>query len=220
MDIIIKPNELRLGNLVRAKSPEVTKYEEPVTMDHHYLKLFSNSPQNINVLGIPLTEDWLLKFGAKKNVLTGSDPVVYYDLGNLTICDWGNGLVMSNAYSTTNRLKLTSVHQLQNLYFALTTEELVYNPSYKPNEKIEVNSLKYIKCKRLRNNKIIGVLYAKDWWDYELIQSNNLVLNTDLVVAEWFDYHDGEKSNIEGKTTLAICHSMKEAYILLYAIED
>ena len=77
---------------------------------------------------IPLTEEWLLKFGfekeSNKSYSTGEE-IVYgvYKLDELTYNSiqknwWFNG-VLSN--------QPIYVHQLQNLYFALTNEELTLN---------------------------------------------------------------------------------------------
>jgi len=71
---------------------------------------------------IPLTEEWLLKFGFQKSMswtyvveLKGNLKLVYY-LGEK---GWSIGF---KSYSDFSNLEY--VHQLQNLYFALTGEEL------------------------------------------------------------------------------------------------
>jgi hypothetical protein len=71
---------------------------------------------------IPLTEEWLLKLGLKKIGiwtfslnLVGNLDLIYY-LGEK---GWSIGL---KSYSDFSNLKY--VHQLQNLYFALTGKEL------------------------------------------------------------------------------------------------
>jgi hypothetical protein len=71
---------------------------------------------------IPLTEEWLLKFGFEKSMswtyvieLKGNLKLVYY-LGEK---GWSIGF---KSYSDFSNLEY--VHQLQNLYFALTGEEL------------------------------------------------------------------------------------------------
>lgn len=50
-----------------------------------------------------------------------------YTKGKLTIMDWGNGFVLSNSFSFSLRVELKHLHQLQNLYFALTGNELEIN---------------------------------------------------------------------------------------------
>lgn len=70
---------------------------------------------------IPLTEDWLLKFGFKKSKhwYTFEDIAISTDMTRLT--QKVNGMYVEFY----NQFKCPEyVHQLQNLYFALTGEEL------------------------------------------------------------------------------------------------
>jgi hypothetical protein len=68
---------------------------------------------------IPLTEDWLLKFGFDKLPIVFEYKRFYlYKQDNSDI--WRLNHSGTNAHITT----LKYVHQLQNLYFALTNEEL------------------------------------------------------------------------------------------------
>ena len=77
-----------------------------------------------DVSAIPLTSEILVSSHAVKNIAgDGENKVTYYDVGKLTICDWGNGFEMSNPFARGLRVKLESVHQFQNLYFAITGED-------------------------------------------------------------------------------------------------
>ena len=70
--------------------------------------------------------------------------------------------------------------------------------------------------KRIGDVKIVAIMYAKDWFS----QAMPLiwpVRSEDFVVCKWFDYHDGFKSNMEGKTTIAICREKSDAKILFKA---
>ena len=77
---------------------------------------------------IPLTEEWLLRFGFKKYIhkpIEGEEEKCEeYCIDKLSIVDWGYGFIMSNAFAHGLRIELKSVHQLQNLYFSLTGTEL------------------------------------------------------------------------------------------------
>lgn len=83
---------------------------------------------------IPLTEEWLLKFGFKKTKYEYKDEcpdLNYFIKGDFKIFIMAsNKDVMKDifmpAYSMQvfDHLELTSIHQLQNLYFALTNKEL------------------------------------------------------------------------------------------------
>lgn len=71
---------------------------------------------------IPITEEWLVRFGFKINSGVSSREFLmknikvcnHYEKGFLFIVDWWHSGIM-----------IQSVHQLQNLYFALTGEELI-----------------------------------------------------------------------------------------------
>ncbi len=112
----MKAEELRIGNLIY-------KWTDII---HVSLQTFENmlfhDSESYN--GIPLTEEWLLKFGYSKTPSTYEEAettdytngLSYIDMANQRISFRGNGDV------DFNRIKY--VHQLQNLYFALTGEEL------------------------------------------------------------------------------------------------
>jgi hypothetical protein len=123
----ITVEELRIGNLIwRVHSPygtehnrwvevvdKIDKYNDLLTLPSSYTEPIS------------LTEEWLIKAGFKRSE---AEDVVYYQHGKLVICNWDNkGFIMSNAFSFDLRVELKTVHQLQNLYFALTGEELKIN---------------------------------------------------------------------------------------------
>ena len=69
-----------------------------------------------NVKPIPLTEEWLVKFGFEK--LEGWDNMYYFQIGNFQVYEYN---VSGYDYDGFN---IKHVHQLQNLYFALTNKEL------------------------------------------------------------------------------------------------
>ena len=66
---------------------------------------------------IPLTEEWLIKLGFEKNITTDLYPTFSYDILNVN-----DGIVYVLNYGFVNHIKY--VHQVQNLYFTLTGEEL------------------------------------------------------------------------------------------------
>jgi len=119
---MMKANELRFGNLIRHTHCEIlTSILKGKIIEVN----FSNDPEYVcNVRPelyepIPLTEEWLLKFGF---IDTGS----YYLKGAFSIAKmpWTNGKIGLYAYAMDYSMELKYVHQLQNLYFALTGEEL------------------------------------------------------------------------------------------------
>ena len=106
----IRENELRVGNWVLSPTQGEIQIENGWQID-----------EGEEVKPIPLTEEWLLKFGFD------SDPYQdMYVLGWLKInCDkTRGGLELWVENITGNVVYLQHVHSLQNLYFALTGEEL------------------------------------------------------------------------------------------------
>ena len=115
----MEAKELRIGNLVRDFSGRETTVEgirpnigkvETDKMD-----------EDIDLLKpIPLTEEWLLKFGFEKYEFDHKENQYRFKERLLVIrkgffCDYGTSV------------ELKHVHQLQNLYHALTGEELKIN---------------------------------------------------------------------------------------------
>lgn len=111
---MIKANELRIGNY----------YD-------HYGRIEKASPNTIEEVWdaerewcnhIPITEEWLLKFGYRKNTpfFTDGSIIEFYENNGMLFCELPDNNTM---------LHIKYVHQLQNLYFALTGEELVFSPT-------------------------------------------------------------------------------------------
>ena len=119
----MKANELRIGNYVIANKDEVIvagfvgfyvsyipieKYHAYADMIHH-------------IKPIPLTEEWLLKLGFEQCFINKER----YHIDNLNEVEFIDNEIrwMAN-YTTFYHQKIEFVHQLQNLYFALTNTEL------------------------------------------------------------------------------------------------
>ena len=104
MKMGVRANELRIGNWVET-------FEGVIQIQNGWEIDEGNECQPI-----PLTEEWLLKFGFEYSDLNGDSglwkipPFQIYGKYNQFIYDY--------------RLDVNYVHQLQNLYFALTGEEL------------------------------------------------------------------------------------------------
>lgn len=102
----MEAKELRIGNLVNTN--------KTITPIHVWDSIFVDMNEDrIIITPIPLTEDWLLKFGFEciQDLITDLQSNVFeavFRLDEFTI----------------NQIMDLHVHQLQNLYFALTSEEL------------------------------------------------------------------------------------------------
>ena len=73
--------------------------------------------------------------------------------------------------------------------------------------------MKTIVEKKVTDITVFAVVVAKDWFGVEY-KFPTLVCGNDFVVCTWADFHDGEKSNIEGKITIAICRKLEDAMLI------
>ena len=121
----MKANELRIGNFVYLSDKE--KVWE--ILDGHEIDECDDNPFS---QPIPLTEEWLLKFGFhKKDAEWYLHPcfelkIIVFNKGEFNGVMFYTRTIHTDftpIYSTTH---MNYVHQLQNLYFALTGEELTY----------------------------------------------------------------------------------------------
>lgn len=152
----IKVTELRIGNLILGLPLEFEDNEwetcEVVILDivgetdyTIWVESKNCKEQFSEFKGIPLTEEWLLKFDIKINIWEKSYRGKYY---NFEISG-----VLFYFFTDTNTIEIKGspifykyVHQLQNLYFALRGEELTIKEKPKTNcgyPIAEANELKF-----------------------------------------------------------------------------
>lgn len=108
----MEATELRKGNIIRPKNP-IHSHEIVVSIDGDWV---NNMPAD-NFTGIPLTEEWLMKFGF------GEDNQFIFDIHRpiyISINQDGHSYTFMK-----KQIEIRYVHQLQNLYFWLTGEELL-----------------------------------------------------------------------------------------------
>jgi len=113
----MEKTELRIGNLISYKGEKEGYVSSIGNNGFETCRTYNDMPfgsdEYDDYEGIPLTEEKLVKFGFIKDSI-----YLFYSLGNFIIrhdfilCDIGI------------RVYIQYVHQLQNLYFALTGEEL------------------------------------------------------------------------------------------------
>lgn len=123
---MIDAKELRIGNWVRTVYP-INK--EPFQVYPMWFKQLPTDKDNNLIVHnwepIPLTEQWLIDFGFEK----------FGDNSSFYLGCYEKGFIFDRYDSTQARIwwrgrymgicqRLEYVHQLQNLYFALTGEEL------------------------------------------------------------------------------------------------
>lgn len=126
----MKASELRIGNIIHRNvydiDPDGNKVYDPdgneeEVVDLDTLTAIITHKSNDYFL-IPLTEEWLLKFGFKKY----SNRAQYYHNEKFKY-----SFIHKTLAANFGRIKieLKYVHQLQNLYFALTGNELTLTGS-------------------------------------------------------------------------------------------
>ena len=122
---MIKANELRIGNLFIEENSN--KIIEVIGLDKKTVVFSGKFLYQWQAKPIPLTEEWLLKFGFE-NVHTDW---FYKDIAKtnsyqfcFNICLSNGKITLDSGFDENSIIKLKYVHQLQNLYFALTGAEL------------------------------------------------------------------------------------------------
>ena len=135
---MIKANELRLGNYLQLEGENFRVSEIQNNLQCVELKRKNLENPRLNdyeecdldcndLLPIPLTEEWLLKFGFKLDMENFNWNAA---IGENEIGDFKLALRYSERIGWFFQSKCTVlkyVHQLQNLYFAITGEELVFS---------------------------------------------------------------------------------------------
>ena len=113
----MEAKELRIGNLVLNKHDEI--HEIGI---NDFMKFFFPLMDGRGFKPIEISEEWLLKFRFVKDDFCSL--YIRYTLNNITIIhDTKNNTFLADGIKY-KLVYLKYVHQLQNLYFALTNEEL------------------------------------------------------------------------------------------------
>jgi hypothetical protein len=114
----MKATELRIGNWVEIQGLEskiISVDTEGCICENEYCEDFENNNITQNLQPIPLTEEWLERFGFEYSDLNGDSGL--WKIPPFQIYGKYNQFIYEYA------LDVNYVHQLQNLYFALTGEE-------------------------------------------------------------------------------------------------
>jgi hypothetical protein len=117
----MKANELRINNYFKGE-PYTFDFLKILELRNEFVVFEGGSLFFENIQPIPLTEEWLLKFGFEAQVFTLTKRYKS-KCGNLLFYIMPDNVVFANG--VINDIRLESVHQLQNLHFALTNEELI-----------------------------------------------------------------------------------------------
>ena len=128
---MIKPNELRVGNKLHYFIGEEGVEWEVTTVDWQDIQWCSEDEEGFNKGHRPirLTTEWLINFGYTKRESSvcnhwwnGLNNITHDWLVDITEMHDNGQFFYRNAKHV-----IKHVHQLQNLYFSLTGEELTFN---------------------------------------------------------------------------------------------
>jgi len=127
----MKASELRIGNYHLYKIVNVIgeEYWELCKTDIHDL-IFLDKKECTDYAPIPITEEWLLKLGFGEFIDFGYETGVFdkfpLSIGFSYCMNNKKVMIMHKGNSTSHWImkEILHVHQLQNLYFALTGKEL------------------------------------------------------------------------------------------------
>lgn len=114
----MKANELRLGNWVKGDLGKPYQFE--LSDFYDWWEDYNSHEFGDHIHPVPLTEEWLLKFGlGYDNITYWKDEIMIAPNKDGVFNVWYHTLSYGKLYIT-----IQYVHQLQNLYFALTGQEL------------------------------------------------------------------------------------------------
>ena len=118
----LSKNELRIGNLI-FQSGQITTIENISRSINDWERV--NNKRLFDCAPIPITEEWLLRFGFTKH---STNPFWFRKkqicislVGAIELISWDMQVFKIDS-------KAEYIHELQNLYFALTGEELTLKP--------------------------------------------------------------------------------------------
>lgn len=120
----MEANELRIGNYVMWQNTLIH-------IETH--NLFNRTLQKINedrCNPVPLTEEWLLKFGFISDEIT-------FELNGFMLGQYKDNhfyYLPTNQINLRHKNQIKYVHQLQNLYFALSGKEIILNNNFYENK--------------------------------------------------------------------------------------
>lgn len=124
---MIKSNELRIGNYIIDDSYCNNK---EVIIDEDWLEVCMAVQDYESLLPIPLTEEWLLRFGFSVNFTSDADEYWTLELDGVKYCDLSlmsvdkNGFMEVCLFPYEDLFRYKYVHALQNLFFCLCGKEL------------------------------------------------------------------------------------------------
>lgn len=126
----MKNTELRIGNLFLEKFSQ-TKIKVLELLSNERIIFEGDFENNWQAEPIPITEEWLIKLGFEKQKGIYRSFYQSNDNNYLSICFDEDRYYFMDVNEDPSFSGFNYVHQLQNLYFALTGTELSYEKEIK-----------------------------------------------------------------------------------------
>jgi hypothetical protein len=132
--VLLNKNELRIGNLLNPRGIVAVWSIQKITDNIIINELPDFDYEPIPLLGY--TDEWLTKLGWLKSDKSGETRTIYYHptTGLFELIrknDFSSGLFACRSNSGIHNILISErimyVHQLQNIYFFLTSGELIFN---------------------------------------------------------------------------------------------
>ena len=122
----VQSKDLRIGNLVFSKETQENQIINGIDSEYVYLDCITFDYQTLeDIEPIPLTEEWLLKMGFEEWAGIGYKAPTNTAYWHFSIgLDFIPTIWTGNTITTDGYRGCKYVHQLQNLFFALTQKEL------------------------------------------------------------------------------------------------
>lgn len=132
----MKNKDLRIGNLVflNVTEPYYNNLESIEKIDNAYIFVVSDEDTEYRVSfkmlkPIPITEVGLEKLGF---FLKENDGKYYHEKSTRVFVDINNPISITYNNNGGHVKQIEYIHQLQNLHFAMTEEELIFNYDFNP----------------------------------------------------------------------------------------
>lgn len=124
-DQTLKATDLRIGNWINVYGIDDQAID--IMCDGVNTKSYPCMTYE-NISGIELNEEWLIKLGFEKSgIYWFKDRVYIYEWGIINV-SYHNESIMTEDDDRVLKIEFTSVHQLQNYFYALTGTELTTKP--------------------------------------------------------------------------------------------
>lgn len=119
----MKPNELRIGNWIKEKDGRLIHIHDGFGIDHYeQFEPIPITPEILKQAGFDFIPDWDYPDRSKDDAFVKIPYIISETNNNVYGLSW----YIAGIFASTPT-ELIYLHQLQNLYFALTNEELQIN---------------------------------------------------------------------------------------------